>query len=322
MERKVWVDWAKAIGIIMVVMGHSNYELVDIVSFIFTIHMPLFFFISGYLFNINKPFALILRNNIKGLLIPYLSYNVLFGVFAFLSCLFKELIHYEVDWNFSFFNGLWHTLFGVANGIFDGPTWFLLSLFWIKLLSYGFVRFNLRNKIVLLLFCICAYFVRFYFNYQFPFAFDTALVGIIWFQCGYFFKGRVWSIPNKVLYLLIVLSVFMAWQIYTYVGSGNYMMADVNGIYGLLGTSFGLLFVFSSCYILSRFKFAIITKISQASICIMCLHMLIQGPLNKITHYQNQLLVTFLGDLFIVLVLTYIYPILKARFPYITGNRK
>ena len=58
--RKNWIDWAKALGILLVVMGHSNYSLPDINPMIFMIHMPLFFVASGYLFKTNKR----LRNQI------------------------------------------------------------------------------------------------------------------------------------------------------------------------------------------------------------------------------------------------------------------
>lgn len=61
-ERNAWVDYAKAIGIILVVYGHvargifnaglpmdeERYVLVD--SIIYSFHMPLFFFLSGSFF--------------------------------------------------------------------------------------------------------------------------------------------------------------------------------------------------------------------------------------------------------------------------------
>src|SRR5664279_3072599 len=61
-SRSLWVDHAKAIGIILVVYGHvargvfsaglkidqNMFELVD--SVIYSFHMPLFFFLSGLFF--------------------------------------------------------------------------------------------------------------------------------------------------------------------------------------------------------------------------------------------------------------------------------
>lgn len=64
-DRESWVDYAKGIGIILVVYGHvarglfnsgisvplNLYHLLD--SIVNTFHMPLFFFLSG-LFFINR----------------------------------------------------------------------------------------------------------------------------------------------------------------------------------------------------------------------------------------------------------------------------
>jgi len=61
-ERNVWVDYAKAIGIILVVYGHvargvfnaglpmdeARFVLVD--SIIYSFHIPLYFFLSGLFF--------------------------------------------------------------------------------------------------------------------------------------------------------------------------------------------------------------------------------------------------------------------------------
>lgn len=72
MQRENWIDWAKALGILLVVMGHSVYASKDVTSFIFVIHMPLFFFVSGYLFKTSRSWYEISISNVKTLLIPYI----------------------------------------------------------------------------------------------------------------------------------------------------------------------------------------------------------------------------------------------------------
>lgn len=44
--RENWVDIAKGIGIILVVMGHANCPEIPH-GIIYSFHMPLFFFLSG-----------------------------------------------------------------------------------------------------------------------------------------------------------------------------------------------------------------------------------------------------------------------------------
>ena len=47
--RENWIDWAKAIGILLVVMGHVDTKLTGANALIYAFHMPLFFVVSGYL---------------------------------------------------------------------------------------------------------------------------------------------------------------------------------------------------------------------------------------------------------------------------------
>ena len=49
-ERIVWLDVAKGMAIILMVLGHSGLPSV-INSFIFAFHMPFFFVASGFLWD-------------------------------------------------------------------------------------------------------------------------------------------------------------------------------------------------------------------------------------------------------------------------------
>lgn len=89
MQRENWIDWGKALGILLVVMGHSVYASKDVTSFIFVIHMPLFFFVSGYLFKTSRSWHEISVSNVKTLLVPYIGFNII-GFFYYLAiCIAK-----------------------------------------------------------------------------------------------------------------------------------------------------------------------------------------------------------------------------------------
>ena len=78
-KRFEWIDILKGIGIILVVVGHSNFSFAKattamfIQKYIYSFHMPLFFFVSGYLFVKDKysNFKRFLRVKTKTLMIPY-----------------------------------------------------------------------------------------------------------------------------------------------------------------------------------------------------------------------------------------------------------
>lgn len=70
------LDFAKGIGIILVVWGHANGPFSQ---YIYQFHMPLFFFISGMLFcnsQIDSFFGYAQRK-LKALLVPFWKYNLL-----------------------------------------------------------------------------------------------------------------------------------------------------------------------------------------------------------------------------------------------------
>ncbi|MDF2495838.1 acyltransferase family protein [Sphingomonas sp.] len=71
-DRIGWLDMARAIGIVAVVLGHStSYPLLW--SAMFHFHMPLFFMMSGMVFGAPAP-ALLARRRIATLLLPYAAW--------------------------------------------------------------------------------------------------------------------------------------------------------------------------------------------------------------------------------------------------------
>ncbi len=72
MKKILWIDIAKGIGILSVVAGHVY--IGDIKNIIFLFHMPLFFFISGFLFKPHPNIKQYFRNKSIHLLIPYVAY--------------------------------------------------------------------------------------------------------------------------------------------------------------------------------------------------------------------------------------------------------
>jgi len=94
-ERNAWVDYAKAIGIILVVYGHvargvfnaglpmdeDSYLLVD--SIIYSFHMPLFFFLSGLFFYdslIKRGKTGLIVNKVDTIVYPFIVWSLLQGL--------------------------------------------------------------------------------------------------------------------------------------------------------------------------------------------------------------------------------------------------
>lgn len=81
--RITCIDNAKAIGIFLVVMGHFvDVEIVK--AYIYSFHMPLFFFLSGYLFSKKDTFNVFFKKKFNTLIVPYF-------IFAFIGAIFYVL---------------------------------------------------------------------------------------------------------------------------------------------------------------------------------------------------------------------------------------
>ena len=73
-KRIEWIDIAKGIGIILVIMGHTialRYS-----QWLYTFHLPLFFLLSGLVYNVSKypKYTTLLRQKSKQILWPWLKY--------------------------------------------------------------------------------------------------------------------------------------------------------------------------------------------------------------------------------------------------------
>ena len=86
MERLSYVDSLKGIGILLVVMGHllspgELYLQSTVKQFVYSFHMPLFFFLSGLVYGLSRlsNSKVFLAKKITSLLIPYLSFTALYA---------------------------------------------------------------------------------------------------------------------------------------------------------------------------------------------------------------------------------------------------
>lgn len=132
MVRNEKIDLLKGIAIILVVMGHamSGIEYMTLpFNIIYSFHMPLLFFLSGYLLEMTKVkyeqmgILSFIRQKAVSLLLPYTAWTIL------------------VPWLTSMFSmEVLHNSLVSVTGIHGGGIWFLPVLFGL-ILMYAFVWF-------------------------------------------------------------------------------------------------------------------------------------------------------------------------------------
>jgi len=136
MERNKTVDALKGYAIILVVFGHAIQHILGpntaydntVFRFIYSFHMPLFMFLSGYIIfgKVPKLWSKWLWKSSRRLLIPFFIWFLIWSVNSQF-----DFIH------FAFINGLSgvqaHFFKGLTDNIFDTP-WFLMVLFMFYLI--------------------------------------------------------------------------------------------------------------------------------------------------------------------------------------------
>ena len=79
-ERDRSIDIAKGIGIFLMVMGHTISNKIAL-QWIYSFHMPLFFFLSGVFHSQGKNYKEFLEKKVKTLLVPYFFFSIILFLF-------------------------------------------------------------------------------------------------------------------------------------------------------------------------------------------------------------------------------------------------
>ena len=186
-QRLDYIDIAKSIGMLAIVWGHIR--LGDwTTAFVYSWHIPLFFILSGMMFNKGKYVDIksFLMRKVKTLLVPYVIYSfvtwVVWVVYAYIS-------HADVE---SYWMPLFQTFIAQGCGgflIHNVPLWFVTCLFVMELIYYFIADWKtLWILISSVLMALFSYLMTEYCNiFDFklmPWNIEVALLGLPLFALG------------------------------------------------------------------------------------------------------------------------------------------
>lgn len=249
-ERYVFIDFIKAIGIMLVILGHINFANQGIKAWIYSFHMPVFFFASGLLLKNNGlettgDLLIFLKKKANALLIPYFLWAIIYA-----SLSIKNLL--------KILYGSYRMISG-AGAL--SSLWFLLDLF-IAFCLYAITRYVLKNRlnsIVKILLILCAFLVsellpRVSIGYPWGLnvgfaAFGFLLLGNLCFPIICDFRRFVSQKKAGILISAILACIFLAGTFLYKMNipeQGNILMA--NAVYGnivffVLTSVCGIMFV-------------------------------------------------------------------------------
>lgn len=139
-----YIDYAKGLGILLMVIGHYEYLNHSFTQWIYSFHMPMFFLISGYLdykFNLYTEVTIYVKKKVRSLLVPYYFFAFLILVLEFIIGKNRDIVH-----------GLIYSLYYIQ----DPGFWFFFLLFVTDLF------FLLYRKIIKLQFKIITIILLFF----------------------------------------------------------------------------------------------------------------------------------------------------------------
>jgi len=193
--RLDWIDAAKGIGIILVLIGHCNIPNVN--DYIYLFHMPLFYVISGMCWNVEKnkaiPFKEFALKKYRGYIIPYFKIAticfIIFGVGA-------DLI--RIGYGSEYLHQLLKYIFGIAiysRGTTEwlpncSPIWFLTALFLAEIMFHWITK---QSKPIIYVAC-------------------AGLLGYLCYLCGKVFPWNLDNAFTAIPFLYVGIMIRRYWQ--------------------------------------------------------------------------------------------------------------
>lgn len=338
-KRLTWVDAAKGLLMIFVVIGHFPVKLDEpYITFIYWFHMPAFFIISGLFF---KPVLQgerifpVVKKRFMQLMVPYIFFIVVITALRYTMIIFNNQfsVEYMIDDLTNIFIGG-----RFARGSY-GVIWFITTLFTTYILFLLITRY-LKPTVQIIALVICYAIAQYEGNYVnglpgeiaeasqtifVPWNMDVALLAVVYFGIGYYLKTYL----KHIHWLLWALCTgYIGYKIYQFWHEEfkyNLSMKFLN--YGdsgepLYDIIIPLAFIISILgiiqFITKYIRLRIFEFIEKHSIIIMYFHILVDKVANDYLEYG------WLGFTLVCLIVPIILSILFQRFfpfaQFLLGN--
>ena len=304
MNRKSYVDFAKCIAILFVLMNHIGLTIPYVSNFGGMFYVPIFFVLAGYTYHAKEEsYISFVSKKAKRLLVPYLVANLVYFVFFFMKddvlgnkvgleslkplggILYSRYSLYPITEEFTKGNVYFLT-------IQNSPTWFLTALF----LSYILFELVIRmansykkkggDELVMAVACGLFLLVGLLFRYRcpilLPWSLDCVPFFTVYMMAGYYVshKNLLEVIQEKKgIFPYFVFLVLVAVTIggYCIAGSANISVANF-GRYTLLGVLNGIVSSLLVLYISFGAKNLlpkVLCTIGRNTLHILCYHLFV-----------------------------------------------
>ncbi len=329
--RLDYLDYARAVGIMLIVMQHAFqyfYVYNGIVSYIKAFHVTIFFVISGYLTGVrdSKDYRIreLILARVKSLFIPYVVFSLIntflkFTVLGIQGELTAEIIKQEML-----------ELFVTGNG----TVWFLTTLFGVEILFYFFKeRYgNIFYALTGIILGSIPFFIQQRIS-PVEILLKRIMVGYAFFVWGYFLARYL---LNKLRYsmtgsIILIAAGAIAWKNQTC--EMNYFNGEFRGIVAALFINItsvtGILLLMYCLDVKTERKWKVLSYIGRNSLIIMVVHPILLMcyiyPLGgKIAEFseKKQWIAGIVLYLSLIILEVPAIELIRKHFPFMIGKKK
>lgn len=204
-----WVDALRGFAIILVFLGHVGTPA-PLKIWLYSFHLPLFFFLSGYVFNVRdeEKFLGFLKRKIKRIIVPMIGFFLLIIAFNTLYyCLLLKSRSFKSQINL---------LIGVViqgkSGAYLTLLWFLPCLFITSIILYIIIRIFKGRPVGILVSIISLFILAVIYikcvGILCPWALETSLIVLLFMGVGYLLRcnPRIFEcLTNRALFFLYLI---------------------------------------------------------------------------------------------------------------------
>lgn len=275
-KRIEFIDWAKFIGLFLVIFAHIPPTRNTLHIIIYSFHMPLFFFLGGIFF---RKDGINIGKLAKSLLVPYFSLSV---ILIFINEFVSSIIGQEFQ-----FRRLQQQFIGILLGTSDPDapictigraSWFLVAYFLVRINAWLIMRYKVYTQIIVMILEVYIISILKQFLLWFPFSIDAAVYGSTFYVMGYYSRNFIFNMSNIAAHTRIL--AIAVCSILAYLSPMNGLVNMYEGNYGssfflfcFFGLSGTLLVVALSSMLVRMFSF--VSVIVRGATFIICTHLFI-----------------------------------------------
>lgn len=331
-QRMNWIDCWKGIAIVTIVAGHIFSNL-KVAEYIYWFHMPLFFFISGYLYKEKYDYLAFFKKKFFHLIVPYISFLILFSLPTVAAYIQDFLQNQQSDSIYQLALFIFKQLYGgqILTGNF-GVFWFVTCLFFTQqLYNFIYTKFDsdrwLINIIMLNFYCLAMIDYWFFSDINFPWNINVVLMALPFYWFGHMVSKKPAVFNSKTLVFIAVIPYLLQfligkWFLFEITFDMKYRSYGIPIINLIIAIS-GIIIIQYLAKILNKIKLfdSLTRQIGTASMAIMYLHQPIQLGLQK-SPFFHEGVIRLIASLFISYIIYKVMINFSVTRKYFLGEFK